>query len=102
MIDSTLHETGTGSANFKKSGRKTLASESRIPLNRKDIDAKAEEVVLHFDQRAFTRLRPPIYQVVAGLNDLYHIPFHFDQELGFSARGRKILGVSTSILGESL
>ena len=36
--------------------------------------------------------RSPIYDVVSGLKDRYHVPFHFDQDLGFAATGKKILG----------
>jgi len=69
-----------------------MPSQSRHRLSRNDIDAKAEEVALHFDPHAFARLSSPIYEVVTGLNDVYHIPFHFDQDLGYSAKGKKILG----------
>jgi hypothetical protein len=61
-------------------------------LSRGDTDAKAEEAALHFDPQAFTRLTSPVYEVVAGLKDKYHIPFFFDQDLGYSAKGKKILG----------
>ena len=61
-------------------------------LSREEIDAKAEEVILHFDPSAFVKHISPLYQVVKGLIDTYHVPFHFDQDLGYSRPGRKILG----------
>lgn len=64
-------------------------------LRREDIDAKAEEVILHFDLQAFSRSHSPCYAVVRGLAEVYHIPIHFDQDLGYSVRGKKILGQFT-------
>jgi len=61
-------------------------------LNRNDIDAKAEEVISHFDDAALSRQVSPIYQVLDGLVSKYRTPFHFDQDLGHSPQGRKILG----------
>ena len=69
-----------------------MPSQSRLRLRREDIDTKVEEVVLHFNPQALNRLRSPIYEVVTGLKEVYHVPFHFDQDLGYSARGKKILG----------
>jgi Zn-dependent peptidase ImmA (M78 family) len=69
-----------------------MAFQSRSRLRREDIDAKAEEVVLHFNAQAFKRLTSPIYEVVTGLKDIYHIPFDFGQDLGYSPKGKKILG----------
>jgi len=61
-------------------------------LSRNDIDARAQEVLLHFDPRALFRPRSPIYEVVVGLKDKFGIDFGFDEDLGFSSRGKKILG----------
>jgi Zn-dependent peptidase ImmA (M78 family) len=69
-----------------------MPSQVRQRLNRNDIDAKAEEVALHFDSQAFARPRSPIYQIVTGLTQTYGIPFIFNQDLGDSASGKKILG----------
>ena len=70
----------------------SMVSQSRHRLSRNEIDAKAEEVALHFNPEAFAGQRSPIYEVVTGLKDVYSIPFYFDQDLGYSAAGKKILG----------
>jgi len=70
-----------------------MPQESRRHLNRGDIDKKVEEVLLHFDPRALTRRVSPIYAVVGGLKDVYHIPFHFDQDLGRSRRGKRVFKI---------
>jgi Zn-dependent peptidase ImmA (M78 family) len=64
----------------------------RRHLKREEIDAKAEEVALHFDPAAFTRKTSPIYEVLNGLMKRYDVCFLFDQQLGYSTRGRRILG----------
>jgi Zn-dependent peptidase ImmA (M78 family) len=69
-----------------------MPSQIRQRLNRNDIDTKAEEVVLHFDAQAFARPRSPIYEIVTGLTKTYNIPFVFNQDLGYSKSGKKILG----------
>jgi Zn-dependent peptidase ImmA (M78 family) len=69
-----------------------MSAQSRRRLSRTEIDAKAEEVLLHFDPQAFTRTTSPIYEVVTGLKDTYKIPFSFGQALGYSASGKKIVG----------
>jgi len=69
-----------------------MTSQVRQRLTRDDIDSKAEEVALHFDPNAFARSSSPIYEIVTGLKNTYHIPFHFDQRLGSSVKGKKILG----------
>src|SRR6266542_5808418 len=69
-----------------------MPTQSRSTLSRQDIDQKAEEVVLHFDPHALERPSCPLWDVVNGLKERYHIPFHFYQELGYSSRGKKILG----------
>jgi Zn-dependent peptidase ImmA (M78 family) len=70
-----------------------MPAQSRTFLSRNDIDAKAEEVLVHFDPTSLSRARSPIYEVVDGLTKRYHVPFHFDEELGYSPRGKKILGL---------
>jgi len=69
-----------------------MVSEPRRRLRREDIDAKAIEVILHFDPHAFARWTSPIYEIVNGLKEKYRIPFSFDQDLGYTANGNKILG----------
>src|SRR5437870_4259624 len=66
--------------------------ERRRHLSRDDIDTEAEKVAQHFDPRALTRKISPLYEVVRGLSEKYHVPFAFDQDLGYSKRKRKILG----------
>jgi len=66
--------------------------ERRRHLSRDEIDAKAEEVALHFYPAAFTRQTSPLYEVMNGFQTKYHVPFLFDQDLGISDHGRKILG----------
>jgi len=61
-------------------------------LNRGDIDDKAEQVILHFDSQAFSGTVSPLYKVVAGLHEAYRVPFQFDNDLGYSASGKKVLG----------
>ena len=65
----------------------------RQHLNRNDIDKKVEEVILHFDAQAFVKRESPIYNVVAGLKDIYHVPFHFNQDLGRTTRGKKVFKI---------
>ena len=48
--------------------------------------------MLHFDPLALSKQGSPIYQVVHGLQERYKVPFHFNQDLGLSKRGKKILG----------
>jgi Zn-dependent peptidase ImmA (M78 family) len=69
-----------------------MPSQNRQHLSRNDIDAKAEEVALHFDPHALSRTRSPMYEVINGLKDTYRVQFHFDQDLGHSAKGKKIVG----------
>lgn len=64
----------------------------RRRLSRDEIDAQSEKVALHFDPAAFRRKTSPLYDVVNGFKEQYHVPFLFDQELGHSKRGGKILG----------
>jgi hypothetical protein len=73
--------------------RLIMAQESRRHLNRGDIDKKVEEVLFHFDPQAFSRRASPIYAVVDGLKDVYHIPFLFDQDLGRSRRGKRVFKI---------
>lgn len=61
-------------------------------LSREDVDKKAEEVLLHFDPQPFSRKTSPIYEVVSGLMRHYNVPFLFEQNLGYSPRGKQILG----------
>ena len=61
-------------------------------LSSNEIDAKAEAVALHFDAEALTRQVSPLYEVMNGFKNKYHVPFLFDQDLRVSKRGRKILG----------
>jgi Zn-dependent peptidase ImmA (M78 family) len=69
-----------------------MPSRHREHLSRSDIDAKAEEVALHFDSEALSRSRSPLYEVVSGLRDRYRVRFHLDRNLGYSSKGKKILG----------
>ena len=64
----------------------------RQRLSRADIDRKAEEVALHFDVEAMSRKTSPVYEVLGGLIKKYNVPFIFDQDLGYSPRGKRILG----------
>lgn len=66
--------------------------ERRRHLSRDEIDSEAEKVALHFDSRAFAKTASPLYEVVNGFSEKYRVPFSFDQNLGISKRGRKILG----------
>lgn len=66
--------------------------ERRRRLSRDEIDSQAEKVALHFDPEAFKRKTSPLYEVVRGFKEQYDVPFLFDQELGHSRPGRKILG----------
>jgi hypothetical protein len=61
-------------------------------LSRRDIDRKAEEVLGSFDPKFPNNQISPIYLVVHGLAGKHQISFRFEQDLGFSPRGRKILG----------
>lgn len=62
-------------------------------MSRNDIDAKVEEVFVHFfpdfPQRVFL---PPLDDVVEGFTERYKIPFYFDYDLGIGDGGKKILG----------
>jgi hypothetical protein len=53
-----------------------MPSQRREHLSRTDIDAKAEQVALHFDPQAFSRTRSPMYEVITGLKDKYCVRFH--------------------------
>ena len=64
----------------------------RRRLKREDIDAKAEEVALHFDPSSLARKTSPLYEVVDGLIRRYKVQFLFDQDLGYSPRRKRILG----------
>jgi hypothetical protein len=63
-------------------------------LSRREIDRKAEEVLRRFDPKFPSNQISPIYAVVHGLAKKHQISFRFRQDLGFSSRGRKILGQS--------
>ena len=69
-----------------------MSVQPRRHLNREAIDNKVEEVIRYFDSSAFTRIRSPLYDVVKGLKERHSIPFLFDQDLGYSKNGKKILG----------
>jgi hypothetical protein len=67
-------------------------AERRRHLSRDEIDVQAEKVALHFDPAAFKRKTSPLYEVLNGFKKKYNVPFLFDQNLGLTKRGRKILG----------
>jgi Zn-dependent peptidase ImmA (M78 family) len=68
------------------------ASTRRQRLTRHDIDVKAEEVILSFDPHAFARQTSPIYEVTKCFAEQYGVIFRFEEDLGYSKRGNKILG----------
>jgi Zn-dependent peptidase ImmA (M78 family) len=64
-------------------------------LKREDIDRKCEEVIQYFDPSWLNLTVSPLSAVVNAIQREFKVPIHFNQDLGCTKDGRKILGSFT-------